>query len=77
MLEPITERVHVIVKLYHILGREIMTLIDKEKEPREHQMVFDRTKISSGVYLCWFQVVLERHGDLALSEIYKSVEKNR
>ncbi|MDY0081113.1 MAG: T9SS type A sorting domain-containing protein, partial [Ignavibacteriaceae bacterium] len=40
------------LKVYDILGNEIVTLVDKEQESGRYQVTFDASKLSSGVYIC-------------------------
>lgn len=39
------------LKVYDLLGREIATLADGERAAGEHRVVFDASRVSSGVYL--------------------------
>lgn len=38
------------LKIYDILGNEIRTLVNEEKEPGKYHLQFDASKLSSGVY---------------------------
>jgi hypothetical protein len=38
------------IKIYDILGNEIITLVDKQKSPGTYEVKFDGSKLSSGVY---------------------------
>jgi len=40
------------LKVYDILGKEVITLVDKEQESGKYQVTFDGSKLSSGVYIC-------------------------
>jgi len=40
----------VTLKVYNILGKEIANLVNEEKPPGEHKVVFDASGLSSGVY---------------------------
>jgi len=40
------------LKVYDILGNEIVTLVDKEQESGRYQVTFDASKLASGVYIC-------------------------
>jgi N-acetylneuraminic acid mutarotase len=40
----------VTVKVYDILGREVATLVDQRQNPGSYSVVFDGSKLSSGVY---------------------------
>jgi len=50
----IADRQNVTIKIYDILGKEIITLINEEKEAGYYQIEFDAAKhnLSSGVYFC-------------------------
>lgn len=41
----------VILKVYDILGREVKTLVEEEKEAGRYKAVFDASKLSSGIYI--------------------------
>ena len=41
----------VTLKIYDLLGREISTLVNEEKQPGNYQVRFDGGKLSSGVYI--------------------------
>ncbi len=38
------------LKVYDVLGREIATLVNKEQKPGNYQVVWDASKLSSGIY---------------------------
>ena len=40
------------LKVYDILGNEIVTLVDKDQESGRYQVTFDASKLASGVYIC-------------------------
>ncbi len=40
----------VIIKIYDILGSEVITLLNEKKEPGIYEVVFNRIKLSSGIY---------------------------
>ena len=40
----------VALKVYDVLGREIITLVNEEKAPGEYEVKFDGSKLASGVY---------------------------
>jgi hypothetical protein len=46
---------HVTLKLYNLIGREILTLVDEEKTAGRYQVMFDGNNISSGIYYYIFQ----------------------
>ena len=39
-----------ILKVYDILGREVMKLVNEVKLPGEYSVTFDGTNLASGVY---------------------------
>ena len=39
------------LKVYDILGREVITLVNEQKSPGNYEVTFDGSKLSSGVYL--------------------------
>ncbi len=41
----------VTLKVYDILGREVAVLVNEEKAPGNYEVVFDASKLSSGVYI--------------------------
>jgi len=41
----------VTLKVYDVLGREVVTLVDGVGRPGEHQVGFDGSALPSGVYL--------------------------
>ncbi|MGC8596112.1 MAG: T9SS type A sorting domain-containing protein, partial [Candidatus Kryptoniota bacterium] len=47
----IPKKSHVSLKVYNIVGQEVATLFDGEREPGSYVAVFDAGKLSSGVYL--------------------------
>jgi photosystem II stability/assembly factor-like uncharacterized protein len=42
------------IEIYNILGSKIRTLIDKFEEPGRHQLKFDGTGLTAGIYICRF-----------------------
>ena len=40
----------VTLKVYDILGREVAVLVNEEKQPGVHKIVFDASQFSSGIY---------------------------
>jgi hypothetical protein len=46
----IVNRQLTIVKVYDVLGREVVTLLNEVKEPGTHTVEFDGSNLSSGVY---------------------------
>ncbi len=50
---PITQ--HVLLKIYDLLGRELSTLVNEEKQSGTYEVIFDGTELSSGVYFYLFK----------------------
>ena len=48
--EGTRERFFVRLKVYDVLGNEIATLINEEKQPGTYSVQFDGSKLSSGIY---------------------------
>lgn len=46
---------HQILKIYDILGNEVATLVDEYREAGIYEIIFDASKLSSGVYLYQLQ----------------------
>ncbi|MCX6152337.1 MAG: M20/M25/M40 family metallo-hydrolase [Ignavibacteriales bacterium] len=44
------EMTKISLKIFDILGREIETLVNEEKQPGNYEVVFDGSKFSSGIY---------------------------
>jgi hypothetical protein len=38
------------LRIYDLLGREVETLVNEEKNPGNYEVEFDGSKLSSGVY---------------------------
>ena len=47
----IVKREHVILKVYDILGREVKTLVNEEKQAGDYEVAFDASHLASGIYL--------------------------
>jgi hypothetical protein len=47
----LSERSHVYLRVYDMLGREIKALLDREQEAGVHNVNFNGSGLSSGVYL--------------------------
>lgn len=43
---------HVTLKIYDVLGREVVTLVDERKSPGTYEVKFDGSRFASGVYFC-------------------------
>ncbi len=48
----VSKSVVVSIKIYDVLGREVNTLVNEIKQPGNYNIVFDGSKLVSGVYLC-------------------------
>ena len=46
---PVKSNVKLII--FDLLGREVVTLVDGEESPGNHSIIFDGSKLSSGVYI--------------------------
>ena len=46
----VPRRSFVTIKVYNILGQEVVTLVSEKREPGRYQVVFNGSKLSSGVY---------------------------
>ncbi len=46
----IPELSFVILKVYDVLGREVVTLVNEEKQTGSYEVEFDATSLSSGIY---------------------------
>ena len=51
----IAELQNVSLKIYDILGNEIITLVDEKKEPGNYEVKFDASKLNSGIYFYTFK----------------------
>lgn len=49
------ENVHVIIKVFDILGREVKTLADELKEAGNYKLLLEGRQLSSGIYFCRIQ----------------------
>jgi len=47
----IKEKGNVELKIFDLLGSEIVTLVNEEKAPGNYEVFFDASNLSSGVYL--------------------------
>ncbi|MDA0986559.1 MAG: family 10 glycosylhydrolase [Bacteroidetes bacterium] len=43
---------YVIIKIYNLLGKSILTLVDEVRSTGRHSVYFDGTNLPSGVYIC-------------------------
>jgi hypothetical protein len=39
------------IVLYDLLGREVLTLVNEKKEAGSYELIFDASKLASGVYV--------------------------
>jgi len=44
------QREHVLIQVFNILGQEMLTLLDEDRDAGAHTVVFDAADLSSGVY---------------------------
>lgn len=56
------EQSKVIIKIYDILGSEVITLLNQEMEAGWHEVIFNAGEYSSGVYICRMQGYPTRKG---------------
>jgi len=47
--------VHVTVKVYDVLGRDVATLVNERQGPGDHSVTLNAAQLSSGVYFCRLQ----------------------
>ncbi|MBI5663026.1 MAG: T9SS type A sorting domain-containing protein [Ignavibacterium album] len=52
----LSQRERVILKVYDILGNEVATLVNEEKEPGYYEVEFNAEQLSSGIYFYRLQV---------------------
>jgi hypothetical protein len=45
------DNVLVTLKVYDVLGNEVVTLVNEEKQPGAYEVEFDASSLSSGIYL--------------------------
>ncbi len=48
----IPKNIHVTIKIFNIIGQELLSLVDENKTTGEYIVKFDGTNYSSGVYFC-------------------------
>lgn len=46
----IPERTHVSLKLFNLLGQEVLTLLNEDQDPGEHAVQLNASSLASGVY---------------------------
>ena len=47
----IAQKSEVSIKIYDILGREVLTLVNEKKDPGEYTTIFNAVKLAGGVYI--------------------------
>ncbi|MBI5727533.1 MAG: T9SS type A sorting domain-containing protein [Ignavibacteriales bacterium] len=58
---PLTERpVKVLIRVFDVMGRELVTLLNEEKEAGYHTVSWDAGGLASGVYLCKMEAMGKR-----------------
>jgi hypothetical protein len=48
---------NVVIKVYNVLGNEVATLLNEEKQPGNYQVKFDASKLSNGIYFYTIKTV--------------------
>jgi hypothetical protein len=59
------------LKVYDILGREVATLVNEQKQPGYHTAAFDGSKLSSGIYFT--RLVVQPHEGKQIVQVKKMV----
>ncbi len=62
---------HVILKIYDVLGREVATLVNGIKPAGKYSIVFDGSKLSSGIYI--YRIAI--HSDRLAADSFISTKK--
>jgi hypothetical protein len=57
-----THGMHITLRVYDILGRQIVTLVDKKQQPGKYSVIFEASAIPSGTY--FYQL---RAGNISVS----------
>ncbi len=66
----IIEQSHVTIKLYNVLGAFVKEIINDTYEKGHHQLKFDGTNLSSGIYFC--QLLVQNHrSNKSFGDIHK------
>ncbi|MGC8896665.1 MAG: two-component regulator propeller domain-containing protein [Bacteroidota bacterium] len=55
------QNTHVTLRIYDVLGREIVTLVDEEQQPGTYEVEFNASDKTSGVYLYRLQMASKPH----------------
>lgn len=48
----VSERRHVVIEVFNILGQRVSTLVDGVREPGRYEATWDPGELASGVYFC-------------------------
>jgi hypothetical protein len=59
---------HVLLQVYDVLGNEVVTLVNEEKDRGVYSINFDASALASGMYLYRLSVVPTAHRDLVLKD---------
>jgi flagellar hook assembly protein FlgD len=62
----LTKDSRVTLKVYNLLGQEVATLVDEQKQAGYHQEVFDATRFASGMYI--YRIVYTNESDKQASD---------
>ncbi len=68
----LAEDTHVALKLYDVLGREVMSLIDEQEQAGYHEFTIDGSQLSSGVYFAQL-VATDGVGQVKLRAVNKLI----
>jgi hypothetical protein len=63
------KNLNVTLKIYDVLGREVVTLINEEKQPGVYEVEFDASQLSSGVY--YYQLRTENFSETKKMAVVK------
>jgi len=66
-------KAYITLKIYDIVGKEVVTLISKEKEPGEYNINFNAKDLPSGIYFYQMKIYSSDKKDLIFSQIRKLV----
>lgn len=66
-------KAYITLKIYDIVGKEIVTLISTEKEPGEYDINFNAKDLPSGIYFYQIKIYSSDKKDLIFSQIRKLV----
>ncbi|MBN2000743.1 T9SS type A sorting domain-containing protein [candidate division KSB1 bacterium] len=65
----VKEQCRVMLKIYDLLGREVLTLVDTETKPGLYRIRFDSSQLPTGVY--FYQIQMQEFSDLKKMLILK------